>query len=70
MEKNNPTTIMIEHEGITVSVSCNHEDVDLWEIIDMFKGATFAAGFTDTQWDMVISALSEEIKEKNSISNN
>ena len=70
MENNNRTIIMVEHEGMSVSVSCEKQDVDLWDIIDMFKGATFGAGFTDAQWDMVITTLAEEVKEKNSMSNN
>ena len=70
MENNNITIVMIEHEGISVSVSCEKEDVDLYEIIDMFKGATFGAGFSEVQWEMVITTLAEEIKKNNSISNN
>ena len=70
MENNNRTIIMIEHEGVSVSVSCEKEDVDLWEIVDMFKGATFGAGFSEVQWDMVVTTLAEEIKQRNSMSNN
>lgn len=46
---NNPTTITIEHYGITYSASGIACDADKEELKDIFEGLLYSAGFRQSQ---------------------
>ena len=55
--------IQIENYGYTYTVETTHNDVDLDEYLQLFKGLLITATFNETQFNNAILELAEEIKE-------
>ena len=58
--------------GKSVTIEMDHSDIDLTELMEVFKGLAIASGFANDSWDSVIKELSanihdyerEDLKEK------
>ena len=50
--------------GKTVTIELDHSDINLNEVMDIFKGLTIASGFEMTSWNNVIKELSAEIYDE------
>lgn len=55
--------IQIENYGYTYTVETTHNDVDLDEYLQLFKGLLITATFNETQFNNAILELAEQIKE-------
>ena len=55
--------LQIENYGYTYTVETTHNDVDLDEYLQLFKGLLITATFNETQFNNAILELAEEIKE-------
>jgi len=49
--------------GKTVTIELNHSDIDLSELLEIFKGLTIASGFEMSSWNSVIKDLSADIHD-------
>jgi hypothetical protein len=49
--------------GKTVTIELDHSDIDLNELMEIFKGLTIASGFEVSSWNSVIKDLSAEIHD-------
>ena len=55
--------LQIENYGYKYTVETNHNDVDLDEYLQLFKGLLITATFSEKQFNNAILELAEEIKE-------
>lgn len=55
--------IQIENYGYTYTVETTHNDVELDEYLQIFKGLLITATFNETQFNNAILELAEQIKE-------
>jgi hypothetical protein len=49
--------------GKTVTIELDHSDIDLTELMEVFKGLAIASGFEISSWNNVIKDLSAQIHE-------
>lgn len=60
---NPPAKFTATMYGKTVTIELNHSDIDLNELMEIFKGLTIASGFEMNSWDNEIKELSAEIHD-------
>ena len=58
---NPPSKFTATMWGKTVTIELDHSDIDLNELMDIFKGLTIASGFEMTSWNNVIKDTASEI---------
>jgi hypothetical protein len=49
--------------GKTVTIELDHSDIDLNELMEIFKGLTITSGFSNDSWNSTIKELADEIHE-------
>lgn len=67
---NKPTIVIVDHAGLSASVSCENSDIDLYQMIEMLKSCITGVGFSEAQWEQVITDMANEIDDKYAMSNN
>lgn len=55
--------LQLENYGYKYIAETTHDDVDLNEYLQLFKGLLITATFTEKQFNNIILELAEEIKE-------
>ena len=60
---NPPAKFTATMYGKTVTIELDHSDIDLTELMEVFKGLAIASGFEMNSWDNVIKELSAEIHD-------
>lgn len=60
---NPPAKFTATMYGKTVTIEMDHSDIDLTELMEIFKGLAIASGFENESWNSVIKELSAEIHD-------
>jgi hypothetical protein len=55
--KNQPSKVSATQWGKTVTIEVEHSDVDLYELLDMFKGLAVGLEYSEDSWRKVIKEL-------------
>lgn len=55
--------LQLENYGYTYTVETTHNDIDLDEYLQLFKGLLITATFNETQFNNAILELAKQIKE-------
>lgn len=55
------TKVTFEHFGTKFSVEFKDNEVDMYELLDAFKGLMIAAGYQNESWEKMINVLHSEI---------
>jgi len=61
---NTPSKFTATMWGKTITIELDHSDIDLNELMDIFKGLTIASGFEMTSWNNVIKDTASEIYDE------
>ena len=56
--------LQLENYGYIYTVETPHNDLEIDEYIQLFKGVLISATFTEKQFNNAILELSEELKEE------
>ena len=60
---NPPSKFTATMWGKTVTIELDHSDIDLNEVMEIFKGLAIASGFENDSWNSVIKDLSADIQD-------
>ena len=61
---NPPSKFTATMWGKTITIELDHSDIDLNELMDIFKGLTIASGFEMSSWNNVIKDTASEIYDE------
>jgi ABC-type Fe2+-enterobactin transport system substrate-binding protein len=62
--KNQPSSVSATQWGKTVTIAVEHSDVDLYELLEMFKGLAVGLEYSEDSWRKVIKELGELYTEE------
>ena len=62
--KNQPSSVSATQWGKTVTIAVEHSDVDLYELLEMFKGLVVGLEYSEDSWRKVIKELGELYTEE------
>jgi hypothetical protein len=62
--KNQPSKVSATQWGKTVTIEVEHSDVDLYELLEMFKGLAVGLEYSESSWRSVIKELGELYTEE------
>ena len=62
--ENGPAKFTAEMYGTKVTIELNHSDLDITELLEVFKGLTLASQFSESSWNRGIKNMAEEICEE------
>lgn len=62
--KNQPSKVSATQWGKTVTIEVEHSDVDLYELLEMFKGLAVGLQYSEDSWRRVIKELGEAYEEE------
>lgn len=62
--KNKPSSVSATQWGKTVTIAVEHSDVDLYELMEMFKGLAVGLEYSESSWRMVIKELGAAYEEE------
>ena len=62
--KNQPSKVSATQWGKTVTIEVEHSDVDLYELLGMFKGLAVGLEYNESSWRKVIKELGELYEEE------
>ena len=62
--KNQPSSVSATQWGKTVTIAVEHSDVDLYELLEMFKGLAVGLEYSESSWRKVIKELGELYAEE------
>ncbi len=62
--KNKPSSVSATQWGKTVTIAVEHSDVDLYELLEMFKGLAVGLEYSESSWRKVIKELGEAYAEE------
>lgn len=54
MIDNPPTTFTVTHYNTKITIELNHSDLDMEELIDVFRGLAMAMGFSEETWKIYV----------------
>lgn len=60
---NPPSKFTATMYGKSVTIEMDHSDIDLTELMEIFKGLAIASGFANDSWDSVIKELASNIED-------
>jgi transposase len=62
--KNKPSSVSATQWGKTVTIAVEHSDVDLYELLEMFKGLAVGLEYSEDSWRRVIKELGALYEEE------
>ena len=62
--KNQPSSVSATQWGKTVTIAVEHSDVDLYELLEMFKGLAVGLEYSESSWRKVIKELGAVYEEE------
>lgn len=62
--KNKPSSVSATQWGKTVTIAVEHSDVDLYELLEMFKGLAVGLEYSEDSWRRVIKELGAMYEEE------
>jgi len=62
--KNKPSSVSATQWGKTVTIAVEHSDVDLYELLEMFKGLAVGLEYSESSWRKVIKELGAVYEEE------
>ena len=62
--KNKPSSVSATQWGKTVTIAVEHSDVDLYELLEMFKGLAVGLEYSESSWRKVIKELGAIYEEE------
>jgi len=62
--KNKPSSVSATQWGKTVTIAVEHSDVDLYELLEMFKGLAVGLEYSEDSWRKVIKELGAVYEEE------
>ena len=62
--KNQPSKVSATQWGKTVTIEVEHSDVDLYELLEMFKGLAVGLEYSESSWRNVIKELGAIYEEE------
>jgi transposase len=62
--KNQPSSVSATQWGKTVTIAVEHSDVDLYELLEMFKGLAVGLEYSESSWRKVIKELGAIYEEE------
>jgi transposase len=62
--KNQPSSVSATQWGKTVTIAVEHSDVDLYELLEMFKGLAVGLEYSESSWRKVIKELGALYEEE------
>ena len=62
--KNQPSKVSATQWGKTVTIAVEHSDVDLYELLEMFKGLAVGLEYSEDSWRRVIKELGAMYEEE------
>jgi hypothetical protein len=65
-----PTILIIDHAGLSASVSAENSDINLHQMLEMIRSCITGVGFSEAQWEQVIMDMANEIDDKYAMSDN